>query len=220
MTTIVENLQHRLNIKCPECLENIGRLVSCPACHAVIGELEILDERTCGNCEYGPLRDLADIAKTYLDNFDNTSGPSDPCLDCMRAQPYPDNWRKKCQQPDIIEDGLLSGTAGNGSTATPADQWTPADHADDAGKSQHQKDMTPVLDTSRGQQAHVAGMALRSRFATHDSQREEKPADEPVNGDVERCVHGLPKWAFCTICNAHQRETAPQPATDQQKGQP
>ena len=79
-------------MKCPECLEDIGRLVACPACHAVMGEMEILDERTCVNCKYGPLRDLAEISKECLDHPER---PPSPCLDCMRAQPYIDWWEKK-----------------------------------------------------------------------------------------------------------------------------
>ena len=49
----------------------------------------MLDERTCDNCEHGPLRDMREIAEECLDKPD---GPDSPCLFCMRAQPYADNW--------------------------------------------------------------------------------------------------------------------------------
>ena len=94
-------------MKCPDCLEQIGRTVKCPSCLSVL-TLEILDERTCDNCAHGPLRPMADLCRESLDNPD---GPDSPCISCMRAQPYADLWRPNVRLADA---GVRASGKGEG----------------------------------------------------------------------------------------------------------
>ena len=75
------------DIKCPECMTNLGRKVACPAC-GMVAPLQILDERSCDNCKHKALRDIGMDAEMALID----AGRPSPCASCMRNQPYADLW--------------------------------------------------------------------------------------------------------------------------------
>jgi hypothetical protein len=82
------------NIKCPECWTNLGRKVACPSC-GMVAELQILDERSCGNCRHKHLLELTPEEEGRLIE----EGRKPPCHCCMRNQPYDDNWAPESPSP-------------------------------------------------------------------------------------------------------------------------